>query len=357
MLFEHSRHDLYYLGQDGKMRIWTISVEGNYLVIHHGHLNGQMQTTTEEIVIGKGGRSVFQQIESRVQSRINKQKLKGYKESIAEAAKGPTNALGLSKPMLAQPINKVKKIDFTNAIIQYKYDGHRCLITNQDGELKAYSRNGKYIKTISHILDDINIAPGVTLDGELYAHGATLQQISSWAKRDTPIPQTKNLRFHCYDILTPDPYRVRKEFLEDIILGETAEVVPMWDYINEKYLKQTFNNAREDGYEGLIVRLDGFGYEDAKRSKSLLKVKQFFDTEVQIFGFYRSDRGNVPMIKCIFTNGKQFDVVAPGSKHEKEIALANPTIYLNKLLTVEYSTITKDGVPFQPVAKGWRDDL
>jgi len=356
MLFENTTQCLYYLGQDNNIREWCIWAEGNIIHINHGVMNGSKQIRREEVAHGKGGRSLFQQVESRINSRINKQKLKGYKDTIEEARKGRTNALNLAKPMLAQPIKKVKRIDFANAIIQYKYDGHRCLITNQDGVIKAYSRNGKYIKTIDHILEGINIPPGATLDGELYAHGATLQQISSWAKRDIPLPETSKLRFHCYDFLSSDVYRARKEFLEGLELGSAAEIVPMWDYESEEHLKQTFNNAREDGYEGLIIRLDGFGYEDAKRSRSLLKVKQFFDAEFKVTGFHRSEKG-LPMVNCVAENGVRFSVVAPGNMTEKENVLMFPETFMGKRLTVEYSTITKDGVPFHPVARAWREDL
>ena len=48
------------------------------------------------------------------------------------------------------------------------------------------------------------------------------------------------------------------------------------------------------------------------------------------------------------------DVVAPGTYEEKAQIFVNQEQYLTRLLTVEFSGYTKDKIPFQPIAKGWR---
>jgi ATP-dependent DNA ligase len=354
MLYEIEKQELFYLGADGKMRHWTISVSGYQLVIMHGHLNGAMQTQYETISVGKAGRSQHQQIISRMRSRVNAQKLKGYKDTIEEAALGPSNVLSLKKPMLAQVWQKVKGIDTTNALVQHKYDGNRCLVTKQNGELKAYTRNGKYIETIDHILAGMQLDEGQTIDGELYCHGATLQEIVSWIKRKQP--NTQKLRYHVYDMISDDVFMERYYALKELELGDYTSIVPTWTFESIASLPARLAQARDDGYEGLIVRLDGYGYEDAKRSKSLLKVKQFFDCEVEVYDVYRSAKG-MPMLKCIMPTGEHFDIVAPGAHQEKEAVLNNPLYYIHKPLTIEYSAITKDGMPFHPIARRWRDDV
>ena len=110
------------------------------------------------------------------------------------------NAMGLKKPMLAKAVDKCKNNFLHNCFIQYKYDGNRCLVHHGENGLVAYSRNGKPMKNLEHILNDINIPKGMTLDGEIYHHGTPLQTIVSWVKRlqpDTPEAQVYCVR--CYD--------------------------------------------------------------------------------------------------------------------------------------------------------------
>ena len=69
----------------------------------------------------------------------------GYVFDLEMANMKPTNRLGLKKPMLAVKWGDVNNIDYSQVALQYKYDGHRCLIYNDHGTLIAYSRNGKPI--------------------------------------------------------------------------------------------------------------------------------------------------------------------------------------------------------------------
>jgi len=331
------------------MQVWAIEVEGDALIIQYGVEGGATQEQIEHIEGGKGGRTLWQQINSRFKSRVNKQKLQGYKPSREEALKGPSNAMGLPQPMLAQVYSKVKA-DISNAFIQYKYDGNRCLITRRDNELIAYSRRGKVIDTIDHILESVDLEEGQTIDGELYSHGATLQEIVSWVRKAQP--GTKKIKFHAYDLISIMKYEDRWAALEGMKWGEFAEVIPTWHMSKVNSLDKKFEEARDEGYEGLILRVGDSGYEVNKRSKSLLKVKQFFDAEFQCISMHLSKAG-VPMAKCSCQGGT-FDVVLPGTYEEKGEQFINLSHYINQLLTVEFSGYTKDQIPFQPIAKTWR---
>jgi len=342
---------LYKLGAK-HLQVWTISVINHTLFIEYGIQGGAMQIQTETIEKGKGGRTLHQQIKSRFESRINAQKLRGYKETIEEAKQGPTNAMGLVQPMLAQVYDKTK-VDISDAFVQYKYDGNRCLITKQNGKVIAYSRRGKVIDTIDHITNDLNLLEGETVDGELYSHGATLQEIVSWVRRKQP--GTSRVKFHAYDYVSHRPYSHRLELLNAIHQTESFTIVPTWHISQIKSLDETFHEAREQGYEGLILRVGSAGYEMNKRSKSLLKVKTFLDDEFFVIDAYLSKQG-VPMLTCLITNNEAltFDVVAPGTFDDKMNILQNSQEYLGKYLTVKFSGYTKDMIPFQPIALRFR---
>ena len=140
--------ELLIVDNKGQLRVWTIDAVSDGFVISHGVYDGAVQHKHEHVPHGKVNRSVEEQIELQMDSRVNKQRDKGYVDTIEQALAGrATNQLGLKKPMLAQTYDKVD-IDYSSAFVQRKYDGNRCIITNTDGVITAYSRNGKCIDSI-----------------------------------------------------------------------------------------------------------------------------------------------------------------------------------------------------------------
>ena len=338
----------------GHMRVWDIHRERNDIIITHGVLGGQMQQKIETVPQGKVNRTIDEQIELQINSRINKQLDKGYVHTIDEAKLGMRNALHLPKPMLALQMDKVKSIDYSSAFVQRKYDGNRCLIANRDGKLIAYTRQGKVIETIDHVLQQIKIPNGMILDGELYAHGERLQHIASWIKRKQP--NTTKLKYHVYDLVCEMPFSQRLEQLLDLKLNTAiVETVSSYKVKNHEEVLEWFKDFRKAGYEGAILRTGDLGYEDGKRSKSLIKVKQWQDDEFFVVDVYQSKDGWA-ILECIAKSGATFRVTAPGTHEEKEYVWNNREQFLGKYLTVEYAYFTKDGLPFHPVAKCWRDD-
>jgi ATP-dependent DNA ligase len=197
--------DLYKVTATGAIQIWSIDCK-NYSIgnigeikITYGQLNGAMQQQIEKVKVNESGRNIVEQILLRVNSRINKQLDKGYCRSIEEARLSVgLNADKLLKPMLAQQM-KNSKVDYKKCFVQYKYNGHRCLIHNTGDEIIAYSRNGKPINTIKHITDNLNIPVGMTLDGELYIHNMALQDAGSLIRKVQP--GNEKLSYVVYDVI------------------------------------------------------------------------------------------------------------------------------------------------------------
>ena len=348
---------LYIKDNTGALREWGIKYDEGEIVIRYGQQGGAMQYQTEVVDEGKASRSLDEQIDSRIDSRINKQLDRGYVRSMAVALSRdrPLNSLGLPKPMLAHPIDKVKGINYEDAIVQPKFDGNRCLIYCKDGVNRAYSRNGKPVETIDHILQDIDLEEGMILDGELYCHGHSLQTIVSWIKRKQE--QTMLLKYHLYDVVIPElAYKERSQFIRTLPLGESISPVYGDSISSHEALYKAFRVYREQGYEGAILRWGDTGYEDGKRSKSLVKIKEWLDSEFLVEDIIASADGWA-ILACRTKGGDVFRVSAPGTMEEKKQVLNNRSEYIGQLVTVEYANMTRDGIPFHPVAKTFREDI
>jgi len=353
---------LYKVDKSGGERIWSIQIVGNQLIINYGVLGGALQTQIEDVPEGKASRTLNEQLISRAKSRINKQMDKGYCLSLDKAHKNRgRDASGNIKPMLAQSLKRVSTIDWTNAFVQPKYDGHRMMVEVQDGDARAWSRLGKPITSVKHILDSLsNLPSGTILDGELYHHGTPLQTIASWIKRDQA--ESRNLVFIIFDIVHSAPFierynsihmMLRARVLEDhphIMVAETGRI-DSYDFIGP-----ILRHHRESGYEGSIIRHGMKGYEVGARSQSLVKVKEMFDAEFKCVNIHES-RDGWAILECEDSLGKRFRVSAPGSIDAKRETLYNADHYIGKHVTIEYSMLTKDGIPFHPVATRWREDV
>lgn len=344
---------------NGTIGTWRIWRELNQIRIAHALVEGGREVFhSEDVVTNQSGRTIDEQIQLRINSRISRMLDKGYKHSRDEALVSQSNQLGLARPMLAQKYRDAKNVRYENAVLQKKLDGHRCLITKQDGDIIAYSRQGKIIDTIPQITDFLakRIPEGTTLDGELYLHGIPLQTLASWIKRKQK--DSERLMFVTYDILSDDPYIDRHQELSEIVTTTHSHVKVLGTrpYVSSDELWKFFNEARGQGFEGLMLRTMHRGYEAGKRSDSLLKIKAFHDEEFQVIDIKSSKDGWAVCI-CKTPSGDIFSVSAPGNMDEKRYVLQNMNKFIGKFLTVEYSQLTQDGIPFHPNAIRWREDI
>ncbi|MCY1293631.1 ATP dependent DNA ligase domain protein [compost metagenome] len=264
--------------------------------------------------------------------------------------------------MLAHPIDKVdpSKIDWENAFAQPKLDGHRCLV---NGIL--YSRNGKEI-LLPHIRDflgDYGLLDK-KLDGELYVHGTMLQDIGSLVKK--PREESLQLRYHVYDVISDVPYADRHAWLADVLsealVADSAPIslVPTHRVVNRDELTSLHNDWKAAGYEGSMLRHGLSGYEDDKRSSSLLKVKDFSDAEFIVLDVERGTPNGefeVPVWVLETSGGLRFKATAAGTMQQKHEQWVYRRDYIGRPLTVQFFGHSKDGVPLLPVALRWREDV
>lgn len=349
---------LYKISSTGAVQEWTIwQVLKDQIVIDWGQQNGAKQQQIERVEMNQSGRSLKEQVFLRMESRINRQKDKGYCDTIEEARNSiGLNASKLLKPMLAQTYDGKKSNK--DGFWQYKYNGHRCLITRQGDELIAYSRNGKPINTVNHIFEGMDIPEGTTLDGELYIHGKPLQTISSIVRRVQP--DNVKLRYIVYDKISNDVFEKRFDAIVGYSLGENVlYAVTTPGYSNNLASNEHIREIQGKGFEGLMFRDNNKPYEPGKRSSQLLKVKMRHDMEVVVIDIEPSKDGWA-ILNCKFVmdggGRKQFKVTAPGTMEQKYEIYENAHLYIGRMLNIEFAEYTKDGAPFHPVAIAFREE-
>lgn len=349
---------LYKKDSKGAIREWHIWNEDNIIIIQHGVIYGSLFEEIIEIETARGGKTIEEQVEIRMAHRISRKKDAGYVEDISKISSRPKNQLGFVLPMKAQTFKESFNIDWNNAYVQRKYNGHRCNMTNDDGPIVSYSRGGKLITSIDHIQQEVKLKHGETLDGELYVHGLKLQAISSRVR--TQNITDKELTYMVYDIVMNAPFKERMMYLnethhgyENILLAPTFKV----SSIHEAY--SYFRQFKKEGYEGAILRHGNDVYKPGQRARQVLKIKKvgnegYEDDEFLIIDILPSKHGWARLV-CITEKGLEFKVSAPGTMQEKTKIYHNRDMYIGKQVRVEYPELNESGIPSQPIAIMFRD--
>jgi hypothetical protein len=106
----------------------------------------------------------------------------------------------------------------------------------------------------------------------------------------------------------------------------------------------------EEGFEGQMIRRGNSLYEN-KRSKFLLKRKEFIDEEFTVVSLNEGKGNYAGMIKSVtLTDGNiQFDSGIKGDQSYLKELMIDPTKWVGKQATVRYQNKTPDGVPRFPI--------
>jgi len=377
---------LYATTKKGNIKVWSCSITtgtkgqigpAKIIIVSKTKLDGKPVTRYEYISTGKNiGKAnettPYEQAFSEATSRYKKKLDKGYKTTVPDdTTKAGTNTLGYPMPMLAKPIDKVKSVEFP-AILQPKLDGHRAIVTKQKGLMIMYSRQGKVINTMDHILSFMaeHMSNGEFYDGELYIHGMPLQDIGRLIKKWRE--DSVKVRFCIYDYISDEPYTERIHSLEALWTAMMSKNGPPIFMIQGDKVKDIDEAVKKtdwyiaQGFEGGILRTPDTGYEAGFRSSSLLKIKKFDDHEFKILQVIEGKARNVndtalkvAVFQCVLNNGtdRTFEVLAHGTQEEKNYAFHHQDEFVGKMLTVRHSGWTKDKIPWHPIAVGLREDI
>lgn len=341
----------------GSWRIWW---DGNLIYIAHATTHGGSEVIhTEEVPEGLAGRTLDEQIQSRINSRIKRQRDKGYVDTVSEALNNPlTNMLDQPPPMLAKKLDQLRGWE-GRYIMQPKLDGFRCMITRANDKILAYTRGGIELPAISHITKvlDTTLPDDFILDGEIYSHGVSLQTIASLAKRQQP--GTFNLVYHVYDSVSSQTFEDRYSDASDAVKSAHSPHINLVENSNVTTVGQMwekFGEYRAAKYEGGMLRSLRLPYESGTRSSGLIKVKARDDGDFVVKDVHRGSDG-LGILECVLPNGRLFKTLAPGNHDKKREILDNKDNYIGRKVTVEYANLTADGIPFHGVAIRFVEEL
>jgi DNA ligase 1 len=368
---------LYKLTSTGAVQFWSISVsheaDASYLVTRYGQLDtSSPQETRDPIRQGKNaGRANAttreQQAELEATAKWEKQKKKGYVESVEDAKAGKVDALieGGILPMLAHKFaEQGHKIVFP-CFIQPKLNGIRCISIIEPGNVTLWSRTRHPIRCLPHINEALAQHfpdQSLVLDGELYNHELKedFEKIVSLVRQDEPDPRCDLVEYHLYDIADPTmDFAGRLKMLNSFDFIPTSPLVqtPTHHVTDETEIFPRFRDFRNMGYEGAMLRNATARYVN-KRSYDLQKLKEFDDDEFDVIGIEEGRGrlvGHVGAFVCRMSDGKTFKAKMEGDISRLRDYYENPTLWQGKKLTVRYQSFTKAGVPLFPVGVTMRD--
>jgi DNA ligase-1 len=354
----------------GATNVWRCWVQGAYVHVEWGQLDGAMQQGSFACAPKNTGRSNATTAEEQARleaiSKWKKQLKKKYSMTAEE-----TKELNFA-PMLAKSFEDRKgKVKYP-VDVQPKFDGVRCLVhRDAEGNVRLMSR-GKDPYDVAHIaeaLDDY-LGGDEVLDGELYIHGMKLQDIVSLVKR--PQEGSKNLTYCVYDTISMrgiqlQEWRQRCARLHQWFDISRPQGLPSFIQMVQTVTVQSEEEVRyyhdefvKLGYEGAIIRLPEGLYRFGYRSSELLKLKAFQDDEFAVIGVQpgKGKFANVPIFACVTKDGKKFDVVPKGTEQERYEMLckAMTGYYDGRKLNVRFFAYTNDGLPQFPVGMYFREE-
>ena len=257
------------------------------------------------------------------------------------------------KPMLAKVYHEhAHKLQFP-VLVQPKLNGVRMCVHNK----QVFSRSGKPLNVPAKVLKDLKQLSTLALDGELYAHGAHLDQIRGNAKRlvNTAQDEGLQLKYHIFDIYNLKlTAAARLAMLATIAETEHIKIVPYHivkdaaniDVLLEAYLQQ--------GYEGIMIRAFNAPYQQ-RRTADLLKYKPWRYTTAVITGFIEGKgkyKGMLGALQIISDDPKQQWTCNVGSGFDdlqRQTIWNNRTALLGTKIDLKYLELTSLGNPHGPI--------
>jgi len=175
-------------------------------------------------------------------------------------------------------------------IVQPKYDGERCrAIPIGDGKYMLLSSQENPFFSVPHIVKDLSsLGIDVELDGELYCHGMSFEDIHSIVSRTVNIhPGFRDINYHIFDCIDEQSQLLRLGKLNNIIpFGWDRSLVRAPYYICNSLedIMRTYERLIEAGYEGIIVRHLEAPYV-RKRSIYMMKFKPKKEDVYELKGY------------------------------------------------------------------------
>lgn len=398
----------YLLGRasTGKFRWWQCECDEEWHELERGYIiqrsYGQVYgktTLSPTIVVDKTKqkRNWQEQYTLQFNSEVKKQLDKGYVEvpkhpneySESELAEifgeVATNQAGIIKPMLAKQESKLtnRKILDKEWLCSRKLDGVRCLMYWNGEEVLTASRGGEtyhysteHIRTNKELIKFFEENPTVILDGELYRHGKTLQQISGAARMEKNAYDCDWLQYWIYDIYnTVKPelsVQERIKFINDKLFGlvhddelgedDFSECLILVNHVKvsgEDNIWKLHDQYVSEGFEGCVIRNPDRPYKPNGRTNDMIKFKNYKSEDFKVIDYVLGRRGSEDMVfVCGLEDGRTFEAMPVGDRATKKEYVQNfEQKYKGHLAECTYFNYSDEGKPTQAKLRTFRFDL
>ncbi len=349
------------------------------------------------ISIGKASRTLREQLELEYKSNMKKYLDKGYKQltkNIEEYTEEELNEVvgevitdssGFAKHMLAKQADKVKDSSIEKVkmwAVSRKIDGVRCSFYWKDGEVKSASRGGGDYDPSTYQLREhpvlrafLSTHPDWVLDGELYKHGKSLQQISGAARMEKTALGCSWIEYFVYDIMVPNAtfadryamlnelaeylnqehFNPEREWSKDELRMQVVPHVFISGDNKKDQIMDLHNQYVAEGWEGCVARDVSKAYKYGGRGQEMVKFKMYQDAEFEITGISEGLRPEDMCFTLKTEDNIEFKAKPMGSRELKEQYREDLDKLIGKMATVKYFYLSDEGTPLQPVLKAIRD--
>lgn len=361
-------------------------------------LHGKV-TEQPDLVVDRGlaNRTLKEQYHLRYKHLVKEKLDKGYRiieKNPEEYTESELNEIlgsvvtgqnGVCKPMLAKQADKIvsTKIFDKEWLASRKIDGLRCLIyMGEDNELHTTSRgamnyDGAMTEILMHpkLIKCFKNHPGLVMDGEVYHHGYTLQQLNSIARTQKVAKDLEVLQFYWYDIADINKtFKERLKLMMEIRNELQLQFQPNYEFQIEDLriqfvphvkvsgwdnMMKLHNDYVEEGWEGLVIRDPDKKYRPNGRTNDMIKIKVYQDACFKTIGYELGLRGTEDMVFIMeMEDGRTFKAKPFGDREQKEEYVENfETLYKDKIGECKFFYYSDDGIPLQPAFKCFRPDI
>lgn len=350
----------------GQIQQWSIVIVGHCFYTIEGIMDGTLTSSKPTFCVGKNpdkanATTPEEQAIKEAEAKHKKKIEKGYSPDITAI----DNESAYFEPMLAKKLVDYKDDLSYPVLVSAKIDGSR-LVARKDG---CWTRNGKKYHSCPHI--DKMLAPLFEkhpkwiIDTEIYSHDVPFEEIMSLVRKAKPTSDDlreseKLVKIYIFDAVVDDPtlgfskrFEIMKKEIKNII-GNHPSIKFVENDIAKNFedIQNFHDRYVSEGYEGLMVRIDGKPYEN-KRSKNLLKFKVFEDAEFEIVDILEGlgqRSGMAGKLVCKLKNGNLVESGIRGGEDYYTHLLKSRKAYIGKKATIRFQGYTEKGSLRFPVA-------
>lgn len=243
-------------------------------------------------------------------------------------------------------------------ICQPKLDGIRCRAVCTGKSVVLFSSTGSIITSVPHINEELSVLRlTCELDGELYQHQSSFENISSIISRTVNSHENAHLmQFHIFDQVNTQVQLERLTTLHSLIPTDNPVLhsVPCKVARSFKEILVFYELFLSLGYEGIIIRHRLASYE-RKRSRFVLKFKPKKSDVYKIVGWNQMIDKNgdtkplLGALTCSSDEGTHFNVGSGMTNAFRQEAWKDPETLLDRYCKINYQHLTTKSVPRFPI--------